>query len=53
MTKPCRQLKQVAQLDPKLPFVHFYLSIAYRRRNQFAQAKVEFLEDLKIESFAT
>jgi hypothetical protein len=42
-------LKRAAQLDPKLPFVHFYLGIAYRRCNQFAQGKVEFLEDLKIE----
>jgi tetratricopeptide (TPR) repeat protein len=43
------ELKQAAQLNPRLPFVHFYLGIAYRRHNQFEEAKKEFLEDLKID----
>ena len=43
------ELKLAAHLNPRLPFVHFYLGIAYRRRNQYPQAKAEFLEDLKID----
>jgi tetratricopeptide (TPR) repeat protein len=43
------ELKQAAHLNPRLPFVHFYLGIAYRRHNEFEEAKTEFLEDLKID----
>jgi len=43
------ELGQAARLNPNLPFVHFYLGIAYRRHNQFTEAKAQFLEDLKID----
>ncbi|MGH9434467.1 MAG: tetratricopeptide repeat protein [Terriglobia bacterium] len=44
-----RDLKAAARADPKLPFVHFYLGIAYRRRDDFIRAKSEFLKDLALD----
>jgi tetratricopeptide (TPR) repeat protein len=43
------ELKSAAEADPRLPFVHFYLGIAYRRLNEFAQAKLEFSQDLSVD----
>ncbi|MDE3179582.1 MAG: tetratricopeptide repeat protein [Acidobacteriota bacterium] len=44
-----RSLKSAASADPTLPYVHFYLGIAYRRTNDFQQAKTEFLKELAID----
>jgi tetratricopeptide (TPR) repeat protein len=43
------ELEQAAKADPKLPFVHFNLGLAYRRQHDFVQAKAEFLKDVEIE----
>lgn len=40
------ELREAARADPSLPFVHFYLGIAYRRLNKFAAAKAQFIQDL-------
>ncbi|MGH9405604.1 MAG: tetratricopeptide repeat protein [Terriglobia bacterium] len=44
-----QELQEAARADPRLPFVHFYLGIAYRRQNDFARAKTEFLRDLTVD----
>jgi len=43
------ELKSAAKANPRLPFVHFYLGIAYRRLNEFAEAKLEFSRDLTVD----
>lgn len=40
---------QAARLDPKLPFVHYFLGAVYRRQNELEAAKKEFLQDAAIE----
>lgn len=40
------ELQKAARADPGLPYVHFYLGIAYRRLNKFAAAKAQFIQDL-------
>ncbi|HEV2177194.1 MAG TPA: tetratricopeptide repeat protein [Terriglobia bacterium] len=47
--KAIAELHHAAQADPKLPFVHYNLGIAYRRRHDFARAQAEFLKDTAIE----
>ena len=43
------ELQHAARIDPKLPFVHYFLGTLYRRRNDFEAAKQEFLKDASIE----
>jgi tetratricopeptide (TPR) repeat protein len=44
-----KELQAAAKANPRLPFVHFYLGIAYRRLNKFAPAKQEFRQDLTLD----
>jgi tetratricopeptide (TPR) repeat protein len=44
-----RELETAARTDPRLPFVHFYLGVAYRRLHNFARAREEFQQDLGID----
>jgi tetratricopeptide (TPR) repeat protein len=43
------EFSQAAHLDPKLPFVHYFLGTVYRRQNELEAAKREFLQDAAIE----
>ena len=43
------ELSHAAELDPKLPFVHFHLGVAYLRQQDYERAKVEFLKDIALE----
>jgi tetratricopeptide (TPR) repeat protein len=43
------EFEQAAHIDPKLPFVHYFLGTVYRRRNDLESAKQEFLKDAAIE----
>jgi tetratricopeptide (TPR) repeat protein len=43
------ELQHAARIDPKLPFVHYFLGTLYRRRSDFEAAKQEFLKDAAIE----
>ena len=43
------ELERAARIDPKLPFVHYFLGSVYRRRNNLEAAKQEFLKDAAIE----
>jgi tetratricopeptide (TPR) repeat protein len=43
------EFSQAARLDPKLPFVHYFLGSVYRKRNDLEAAKREFLQDAAIE----
>lgn len=43
------ELRRAAQMDPKLPFVHYSLGVLASRQGDYAQAKKEFLEDEAIE----
>jgi putative hydrolase of the HAD superfamily len=38
-----------AELDPKLPFVHFNLGTAYLKQQDYERAKSEFLKDIALE----
>lgn len=40
------ELQEAARADPGLPYVHFYLGIAYRRLNKLDAAKAQFINDL-------
>lgn len=44
-----RELESAAHANSRLPFVHFYLGVAYRRMHNFARAKQEFQQDLAID----
>jgi tetratricopeptide (TPR) repeat protein len=44
-----RELEAAAQTDPKLPFVHFNLGLAYLRKQDLERARVEFKKDLELE----
>ena len=44
-----KELDLAAKANPKLPFVHFNLGIAYFRKQELARAKEEFLKDAAIE----
>ena len=43
------EFERAARIDPKLPFVHYFLGTLYRRRNDLVAAKQEFLKDAAIE----
>ncbi len=43
------EFEQAARIDPKQPFVHYFLGTVYRRRNDLERAKEEFLTDAAIE----
>jgi len=43
------EFEQAAHIDPKQPFVHYFLGTVYRRRNDLGRAKQEFLKDAAIE----
>lgn len=43
------EFEQAAHIDPKEPFVHYFLGTVYRRRNDLERAKQEFLKDAAIE----
>jgi tetratricopeptide (TPR) repeat protein len=43
------EFAQAARIDPKQPFVHYFLGTVYRRRNDLERAKQEFLKDAAIE----
>jgi tetratricopeptide (TPR) repeat protein len=43
------EFSQAARLDPKLPFVHYFLGAVYRKQNELEVAKQEFLKDTAIE----
>ena len=43
------EFEQAARIDPKQPFVHYFLGTVYRRRNDLEPAKQEFLKDAAIE----
>ncbi len=42
------EFQQAVHIDPKLPLVHYFLGTEYRRQNDFARARQEFLEDIAI-----
>ena len=44
-----KELELAAQANPKLPFVHFNLGIAYFKKQDLERAKEEFLKDAAIE----
>ena len=44
-----RELQRAAQINPKLPFVHYNLGVAYRGNGDLAKAKDEFLKDSAVE----
>ena len=44
-----KELELAAKANPKLPFVHFNLGIAYYKKQELARAKEEFLKDAAIE----
>jgi tetratricopeptide (TPR) repeat protein len=43
------ELQHAARIDPKQPFVHYFLGTLYRQRGDFEAAKQEFLKDASIE----
>ncbi|MGZ7082942.1 MAG: tetratricopeptide repeat protein [Candidatus Angelobacter sp.] len=44
-----KELDLAAKANPKLPFVHFNLGIAYYRKRELARAREEFQKDAAIE----
>ena len=44
-----KELDLAAKANPRLPFVHFNLGIAYYKKQELARAKEEFLKDAAIE----
>jgi tetratricopeptide (TPR) repeat protein len=44
-----KELELAAKANPKLPFVHFNLGIAYYKKQALARAREEFLKDTAIE----
>ena len=44
-----KELELAAKANPKLPFVHFNLGIAYYKKQELARAKEEFLKDAALE----
>jgi tetratricopeptide (TPR) repeat protein len=44
-----KELEASATADPKLPFVHFNLGVAYYRKQDLARAGQEFLKDIAAE----
>jgi tetratricopeptide (TPR) repeat protein len=48
-TEAGEELRKAAQINPKLPFVHYTLGVLASRQGDYALAKKEFLEDEAIE----
>jgi len=44
-----QELTAAAQLDPRLPFVHFNLGLAYSKKGDYERAKDEFLKDIALD----
>ncbi|MFY9845547.1 MAG: tetratricopeptide repeat protein [Terriglobales bacterium] len=44
-----KELETAAQADPRLPFVHFNLGLAYVHKQDYARAREEFHKDIAIE----
>lgn len=47
--KALEELQRAERANPKLPFVHYNLGVAYRGNGNLRQAKTEFLKDAAIE----
>ncbi len=45
-----KELEAAAKGDPKLPFVHFNLGLAYARKENWERARSEFLKDIAVDS---
>ena len=43
------ELKAAVEANPKLPFAHFYLGLAYSKKGDYEAAKAEFLKDIALE----
>jgi tetratricopeptide (TPR) repeat protein len=43
------ELKAAVEANPKLPFAHFYLGLAYSKKGDYESAKAEFLKDIALE----
>ncbi len=43
------ELSHAAELDPKLPFVHFNLGVAHLKQQDYERAKQEFQKDIALE----
>jgi tetratricopeptide (TPR) repeat protein len=43
------EFEEAARLDAKLPFVHYFLGVEYRRQHEFEKAKQEYLKDVALE----
>lgn len=46
------EMQLAAQADDKLPYVHYYLGLAYRQKRNLEKAKEEFSHDLALHSGA-
>jgi tetratricopeptide (TPR) repeat protein len=47
--KALEELQRAEQANPKLPFVHYNLGVAYRGNGDLTKAKAEFLKDAALE----
>ncbi len=43
------EFEKAAKGDPKLPFAHYYLGVAARRKQNLERARAEFLADIAVE----
>lgn len=43
------ELKAALEANPKLPFAHFYLGLAYSKKGDYEPAKAAFLKDIELE----
>jgi len=43
------ELEKAAEINPKLPMLHYHLGLIYKRKHDYEKAKAEFLEDVAIE----
>jgi tetratricopeptide (TPR) repeat protein len=43
------ELSHAAELDPKLPFVHYHLGVAYLMQQDYERARAEFQKDIALE----
>ena len=44
-----KDLDDAAKADPKLPFVHFNLGLAYVHKQDYDRARIEFRKDVAVE----
>ena len=49
MTTAIAQFETAAKANPRLPFVHFNLGMAYLGKQNYARAREEFLKDIAVE----